>query len=136
VALIKRLELEPHIIAHVEFIPDEEVEAYFKAADVCVLPYTKVFQTGVLFLAYRFGLPAVVTDVGAVREDLVEGRTGLVCRPRDSNDLADTLEEYFSSEMFQHLERTRKDIQRFATERYSWDGIARTTRAVYETLTC
>jgi D-inositol-3-phosphate glycosyltransferase len=136
VALIKRLELEPHIIAHVEFIPDEEVEAYFKAADVCVLPYTKVFQTGVLFLAYRFGLPAVVTDVGAVREDLVEGRTGLVCRPHDSRDLADTLEEYFSSEMFQHLERTGRDIQRFARERYSWDGIARTTRGVYETLTC
>jgi glycosyltransferase involved in cell wall biosynthesis len=33
-----------------EHIPDEETEIYFKAADVLVLPYTHVYQSGVLFL--------------------------------------------------------------------------------------
>jgi glycosyltransferase involved in cell wall biosynthesis len=133
-ALMARLDIAPRVLAHVQFIPDEKVEAYFKAADVCVLPYATVFQTGVLFLAYRFGLPAIATDVGAIREDLVEGRTGLVCRPRDSKDLADAVEEYFNSEMYRHLDHTRGDIRRLATERYSWDGIAHTTQGVYEAL--
>jgi D-inositol-3-phosphate glycosyltransferase len=134
VALMSRLGIGPRVISHVEFIPDVEVEAYFKAADVCVLPYTTVFQTGVLFLAYRFGLPAIATDVGAIREDLIEGRTGLICQPRDAEHLADTLEEYFSSEMYRDLDHTRGDIRRLATERYSWDGIAHTTQGVYEAL--
>jgi D-inositol-3-phosphate glycosyltransferase len=132
--LVGQLEIGPSIIGHTRYIPDAEVEAYFKASDVCVLPYTTVFQTGVLFLAYRFGLPVIATDVGAIREDLIEGRTGLICRPRDSKDLAETLEEYFNGEMFLHLEQTRSDIQRFAKDRYSWDGIARTTQAVYDAL--
>ena len=44
------------IIQKIEYIPDEETEIYFKAADVLALPYTRVFQSGVLFLGYAFGL--------------------------------------------------------------------------------
>ena len=44
-------------------IPNEEVESYFKGADLLVLPYTDISQSGVLFLAMRFGLPIVATDV-------------------------------------------------------------------------
>ena len=47
---IDRLGLRPNIFARIEFVPDDETESYFKAADVLVLPYTHVFQSGVLFL--------------------------------------------------------------------------------------
>src|ERR1700743_1422424 len=52
------------IILRVKFIPDEEMELYLKAADVMVLPYKDIFQSGILFLSYSFGLPVVATDVG------------------------------------------------------------------------
>ncbi|MGH9491655.1 MAG: glycosyltransferase, partial [Terriglobales bacterium] len=47
------------VIERAEHVPDEEAEVYFKAADVFVLPYRDVFQSGVLFLGLGFGLPAV-----------------------------------------------------------------------------
>jgi len=53
------------IIQRIEFVPDEQTELYFKAADITVLPYTEVFQSGVLFLAYSFGLPVIASDVGS-----------------------------------------------------------------------
>ena len=92
-ASIDRLKLHSSIISHTQFIPDDEMEVYFKAADVCVLPYKTIFQTGVFFLAYRFGLPVVATDVGSIRKDVVVGRTGFICRPEDSHDLAAKLRE-------------------------------------------
>ena len=51
------------MIQRIEYIPDEETEVYFKAADVLILPYVHVFQSGVLFLGYSFGLPAIAADV-------------------------------------------------------------------------
>src|SRR5438477_9622013 len=102
--------VQHRIIERIEHVPDEETELYFKAADVLVLSYTQVFQSGVLFLGYSFGLPAVVTDVGSLKEQVVEGETGLVAKPRDSSDLAKTIEKFFSSELFCELEIRRSRI--------------------------
>src|SRR5207249_1685755 len=55
---IVRNDIGDRIIQRIEYIPDEETELFFKAADVLILPYTRVFQSGVLFLGYSFGLPA------------------------------------------------------------------------------
>ena len=122
------------IIERIEHIPDEEVELYFKAADVLIVPYVHIFQSGVPFLAYSFGLPVIATDVGSLREDIVEGRTGFVCQPRDSSDLARTIDKYFESELFRDLENRRLEIKEYANERYSWNKVAAITTAVYSNL--
>jgi glycosyltransferase involved in cell wall biosynthesis len=131
---IARNELGKQIIQRIEYIPDEIVEEYFKAADVLVLPYTHIFQSGVLFLAFSFGLPVIASDVGSMKDDIVEGRTGFVCRPRDGTNLAQIIENYFKSKLFEHLEDTRPDIQEFANERYSWDRVGEITKRVYREL--
>ena len=127
-------EVQKHIIERIEHIPDEEVELYFKAAEVLIVPYVHIFQSGVPFLAYSFGLPVIATDVGSLRQDIVEGRTGFVCRPGDSSDLARTIEKYFDSELFRNLENRRLEIKEYANERYSWNKVAAITTAVYSRL--
>ena len=82
------------VIARIEYVPDEETELYFKAADVLVLPYTHVFQSGVLFLGYSFGLPAIAADVGNLKEEIIEGQTRALCsQQRDSSDLPDKIDQ-------------------------------------------
>ena len=63
---IARSGIGDRVIEKIEYVPDEETELYFKAADVLILPYTHVFQSGVLFLGYSFGLPAIAADVGTL----------------------------------------------------------------------
>jgi glycosyltransferase involved in cell wall biosynthesis len=126
--------VRPLIIERSEFVPDAETEVYFKGADVLALPYIHIFQSGVLFLAYNFGLPVIASDVGSLREDIVEGKTGYVCNPRDPVVLAKAIENYFASELYQQLETRRQDIQRFANERYSWAKVGEITRSVYKNL--
>jgi D-inositol-3-phosphate glycosyltransferase len=123
-----------NIIERIEFVPDDETEIYFKAGDVLVLPYTHIFQSGVLFLGYNFGLPVVASDVGSLKEDILEGQTGFVCRPKDPKDLARALEDYFTSDIYLNLERRREEIRDFAGERYSWTTVGTITRNVYTKL--
>lgn len=122
------------ILQKIEFIPDAETEVYFKAADVVVLPYRHIFQSGVLSLGYSFGLPVIATDVGALREDIVEGKTGFVCRPEDAADLARVIEQYFSSDLYHGLSSHRQEIREYARQRYSWDLVGELTKKIYKEL--
>jgi glycosyltransferase involved in cell wall biosynthesis len=131
---IKRKEIGDRVIQEARFIRDEETEIYFKAADVLVLPYSQVFQSGVLFLAYSFGLPVIATDVGSLRDDIVEGRTGYVCQPCDAMDLAKSIERYFASDLFKTLERRRAEIKAFAGMRNSWELVGDKTCEIYAQL--
>ena len=122
------------VIERIEYIPDEQTELYFKAADVLVLPYTHVFQSGVLFLGYNYGLPAIAADVGSLREEIVEGETGLIFKARDSSALARAIEQYFASDLFRQLESRRSQIKTYANERYSWSKVATITTRIYSSL--
>jgi len=119
------------IIRRIEHIPDDETELYFKAADVLILPYTFVSQSGVLFLGYSFGLPVIATDVGSLRDDIVERETGFLCQPSDPADLARAIEAYFESDLFKNLSGRRQQIQHYARKRHSWDVVGEMTRNVY-----
>jgi len=122
------------VIEKIEYVPDEATELYFKAADALVLPYAQVFQSGVLFLGYNFGLPAIAADVASLKNEIVEGKTGLVFRAQDPSDLASKIDEYFKSELFSNLENTRCQIKQYANDRYSWSKVAEITTAVYSNL--
>ena len=131
---IARSGVQDRIIRKVEFVPDEEVEVYFKAADVLALPYIRVFQSGVLFLGYNFGLPVIAADVGSLKEEIIEGETGFVFKAADAGDLAEVIRLYFSSELHGNLERRRQGIRNYASDRYSWSKVATITTGVYSSL--
>jgi glycosyltransferase involved in cell wall biosynthesis len=132
--MIGRSGVADRIVEKIEYIPDEDTELYFKAADVLVLPYTRVFQSGVLFLGYGFGLPAIAADVASLKEEIIEGKTGFVFRPEDPSDLARTIEKFFSNQLFRELARRREWIKEYARERYSWSKVAAITTKVYSHL--
>jgi glycosyltransferase involved in cell wall biosynthesis len=124
----------PAVISRIEFIPEEDTELYFKAADVLVLPYTSIFQSGVLFLGYSFGLPVLVADVGSLKDDIEEGETGFWFAARDAAAIERALETYFSSELFLHLPVRRFRIRQHAIAKYSWANVSTATRQVYAEL--
>ncbi len=119
------------VILKIQFIPDEEMELYLKGADVLILPYKEIFQSGVLFLAYSFGLPVVATDVGSFREEIIEGRTGFLCQPGDPADLAKAIKTYFSSDLFKNLTVRRQEVKDYAQANHSWRAVAELTCNAY-----
>ena len=130
-AAIEQSAVSERVVQHTKFIRDDEIELYFKAADVLVLPYTQIFQSGVLFMSYSFGLPVIGTDVGSFAHDIIEGETGFVCRSADSEDLARVIEAYFSSDLFRELDEKRARIKDFIQASHSWEKAGRKTVEVY-----
>jgi D-inositol-3-phosphate glycosyltransferase len=128
---IKREFNQGQVILRIQFIPDEEMELYLKGADVLVLPYKQIFQSGVLFLAYSFGLPVIATDVGSFREDIIEGSTGWLCKPGDPADMAKAVEAYFASDLFRNLKVRRQEIKDYANANHSWNTVAELTCNAY-----
>jgi len=132
--IIDKHNLKDYIIKKIEFIPDEEIEVYCKSADALILPYKNIFQTGVLFLSYYFGLPVIASDVGSLREDINEGKTGFICKPENPEDLADKIIQYYNSDLYNNLEENRNKIIKYTNGRYSWKKIGKKTFTVYNNL--
>src|ERR1035438_541545 len=55
------------------FVPDDELPSYFRRADLVVLPYREIDQSGVLFTALAFGKPLLLSDVGGFPEVAATG---------------------------------------------------------------
>jgi glycosyltransferase involved in cell wall biosynthesis len=122
------------IVLRADYISDDEIEIYFKGADVLALPYSHIYQSGVLFLGHSFGLPVLAADVGSLKDEIVEGKTGFVFRPEDPVDLARAIEQYFVSDLFIDLDNRRQQIRSYAAERHSWDVVGLATMGVYADL--
>ena len=71
------------------FVTDPEIPAFFRRADVVVLPYRRIDQSGVLYTALAFGKAMVLSDVGGFSEvGRVHGAAELV-PPEDPVALRD-----------------------------------------------
>jgi D-inositol-3-phosphate glycosyltransferase len=132
--LIAELKLTDHVRKELRYVPDGDVGLFFRAADVSVLPYRRVYQSGVLGLSYAQGLPVIAADVGSMKEDIVEGETGLLFRAGDAADLAARIRAYFASDLFKDLEARAPTLRDYGEERFSWKTNADRTYAVYERL--
>jgi glycosyltransferase involved in cell wall biosynthesis len=113
-----------------EYIPFEDVSSYFVAADLLVLPYRRMSQSGVLFLALALGTPVVATMVGPLPEMLQDGETAVLVAPDAAPALAKGLVRGLSDPEL----RTRlSEGGRRMMVQYSWPSIAeRTEQALVE----
>jgi glycosyltransferase involved in cell wall biosynthesis len=119
-ALIAELGLDGAVRIHDRYIPNEEVGAYFHAADVVVLPYVAATQSGIAQIALSFERPVIVTRVGGLPEAVREGETGFVVPAGDAAALGACIAEFFASgaagRLAPHL--------RGEAERFSWTEMA------------
>jgi glycosyltransferase involved in cell wall biosynthesis len=74
------------------WVSDEEVPEIFQSADIVVVPYTSASQSGVIALAASFGRPVIATRVGAISEQIQDGKTGLLVQPRDADVLSSAID--------------------------------------------
>lgn len=128
--LIDDLGLEDHVVTHLRYIPDDEVEAFFRAADVVALPYTHFdAQSSVAALTLSYGRPAVVSRVGGL-PDLIDAEECVV-PPSDPASLAAALLYILSDDCARR--RLEERAVRRARE-LDWGPIAAQTSDYYRHL--
>jgi glycosyltransferase involved in cell wall biosynthesis len=120
-ALVNELGLADAVRIVDSYVPNEEVEDYFLATDLLVMPYRSATQSAIAQIALSFERPALVTRVGGLPEAIDEGRTGLVVPPDDPPAMAAAIVEFFEK---QQVDAMRPYLQG-AVERFSWETMSK-----------
>ena len=123
---IKRLDLSNDITIINEYVANEAVHLYFTAANLAVLPYNEATQSGILSIAYGFGKPVVITDVGGLAELVDDGKTGFIVPPHDIPKLADSVIRYFKEnceQTFSHNVEVKRQENSFNKIRIVFEEI-------------
>lgn len=116
--LIHELEIEDRVQVRDAYTPDREVEKYFAAADLVVLPYTSATQSGIVQIAYGFTKPVVVTDVGGLPDVVKDGETGYIVEAGNPQAIAGAVVRFFREGQAQRMqENIEKEAYRFSWER-------------------
>ncbi|MGI8506406.1 MAG: glycosyltransferase family 4 protein [Solirubrobacteraceae bacterium] len=116
------------------FVSDAELPAFFRRADVVVLPYSRTERfdfSGVLATALAFGRPSLLSDIGGFSEVAALGAARLVA-PGDVDALRDALADLIADSSAR--ERLAAAALVAARSPYSWDAAALDTLALYQRL--
>jgi len=127
--LIDKLNVHDYFIIHEKYIPDEEVPFYFSAFDLIVLPYRKIYQSGVLLKAMSYAKPVLASDLPGMRDVITDGKTGFLFKSEDVNSLADKLS--FILKRPEKREVVALNGKKMMIEKYSWKVIGEKTLKCY-----
>lgn len=90
--------IEDQVVLVEGYIPDREVEKYFAAADLVVLPYISATQSGIVQIAYGFEKPVVVTDAGGLPDVVQDHRTGYVVPKENADAIAKAVIDFYHTD--------------------------------------
>lgn len=121
------------LAGHVIFagrVPHEDLPAWYRTADVFVLPSEFDNSPNVALEAMASGVPVVATDVGGLREYVQAGVNGDLVPPGDPQALASAILRYSGDPALtaRVARRNRED----AVSRFSWAQSAGALLEVYE----
>jgi glycosyltransferase involved in cell wall biosynthesis len=123
---LSRTALNRPVVWHDRFLSNEETALWLTACDVVVMPYRYIYQSGVVFLCLRFGVPIVATPVGSLAEYLSE-RNGIIAATNTPEGIASALNQFFA---------TREQFDRAAiaqcAQKYRWDTQCAHIRHLYQ----
>jgi glycosyltransferase involved in cell wall biosynthesis len=128
---VRELEIADRVRFVPRFVPDADVPAYFRRADVAALPYREIEQSGVLYTALAFGTPLLLSAVGGFPEIAQRGAARLV-EPGSAESLRTGLNDLLADEP------GRRELSRaalaLAAGDHSWERAAALTEDLYRKL--
>lgn len=104
------------------WIPNENIESFFRRVDFVVLPYISATQSGVPALSYSYGKPVIASDSGALPEQVKDGVTGKIFDNGDASSLSKVINYMLDNDS--DLVHMKKEAYKFSKE-LSWDASAK-----------
>lgn len=128
-SLIEMLGIGHACKSHICYIHADQVAHYYGASDLVVLPYQRIYQSGVVLMAMSYGKPVMVSDLPGMVEVVTDGVDGFVFRRGDSQSLATQLNEVLAAPDLMTTVGMRGRV--VVEKRYGWNAIGRDTANLY-----
>ncbi|MCB9011181.1 MAG: glycosyltransferase family 4 protein [Actinobacteria bacterium] len=104
------------------YVEMDEIQPHMEMATAVVLPYRSATQSGTLQVAYTFGRPVVVTNVGGLPEVVEDGESGYVVPAQDPGALGAAVIKLLEDP--EHTRRMGETAKRLSDTRHSWPTVA------------
>lgn len=88
---IKSNNLDKFVSLKLTFISNEEKNELYKKSDIVILPYKKIYNSGVLMLTASMNKPLIVSDLEPFTDILENEINGIVFKNNDAKDLANKI---------------------------------------------
>ena len=121
--------LRPRVPGALGFVPHGELQGLYARAAVVACPSRREGFGVACLEAMSHGRPVVATDVGGLRDLVVDGETGLVIPPRRPEALRAALERLLADEQLRR--RLGASGRERAREHFSWQAVTDATLAAY-----
>ncbi len=118
------------------FVPDNEFQYFFNAADVSVFPFRKVLNSGSVLLAMSFGNPIIAPKLGSIPEIVIPGHYfGYSSVENQLHHLANALQEAKNQiSDLSNPTKTKKHLIDCIRRRYCWSKIGSELNSWYDNL--
>ncbi|MES1940442.1 glycosyl transferase, group 1 [Salinisphaera sp. T5B8] len=117
------------VTADLRRVDAETTARYFAAADLVVLPYRRIDQSGVLMLALTYGCAVLASDIGGLGEVIDDERSGFLLKPVDAETLATRVAAIKARPDV--VDRVRAHVAAEAHGERGWPQLAELTAGVY-----
>ncbi|MDX2360029.1 MAG: glycosyltransferase [Crocinitomicaceae bacterium] len=120
---ISNNDLTKYVTSRFEYIPNEEVNGYFANADIVVLPYKRIYQSGVALLAMSMGRAVLASNLPPFQELIEDGRTGCLFETENSLELSKKIIEIMDQS--ESLNELTENAMTMLDEQYNWIEIGK-----------
>lgn len=115
---------------NLQLVQDDQLQTYFNAADVCVLPFRQILNSGSLLMAMSFGVPVIAPAAGSIPE-VAFPEFRCLYNPEDSQGLRNSILEMKG----RLCSVNRRGLHIAATrDKFSWTNVGQELKSWYSEL--
>ena len=130
--IINKHNLRNNCILHIRFIPNHEVGYYYTAADLVILPYKRIYQSGVLMMTLSYKRPVLVSDLPVFKEIISNKNTGFFFKSENAASLSMEINRLLANKKI--LKKVAKNGAELVEKNYDWNDIGLLSKEIYSTI--
>ena len=129
--LIHEYGLSEKVILFKRFIPDNEKDLLFTVSHLVVIPYKKIFQSGVLLTALSYPSLVLCSDLEPNKEIIQNNYNGFLFKSESISSLSSMLNSILNEDS-QKIVSIKKNALKTVKTEYSWDYASKKILNIFE----
>ena len=119
--VVDQLAKEKNVKLNNDYVTDVEMREAFIDCDWAIVPYNSASQSGIIIDAYKYSRPVIAFAVGAIPEQVDDGKSGYLVEEGDNQKFAAKLKEAMQLSVEQYDAMSR-DAYQYGSKKYATGG--------------
>lgn len=120
-AVVEELRKEKNVHLNNGYVSDEEMKEAFVGCDWAIVPYNSASQSGIIIDTYKYSRPVIAFNVGAIAEQIDDGKSGYLVEAGNITAFADKVNEVSKMDEEEYKQMCEQAYA-YGSKKYAADG--------------